>query len=41
MSYLMNHLYVPKKMYDLFKNYNFKYKKNTYKIYLEPFLFIN
>ncbi len=41
MSILMNHLYIPKRVYDMFKWYDFKYKKRTYKIYLDPFLFIN
>lgn len=37
----MNHLYLPKKVYDMMKQYKLKYEKRTYKIYLEPFLFIN
>lgn len=36
----MNHLYVSKKIYNMMKLYEYK-KKCTYKIYLEPFLFIN
>jgi hypothetical protein len=37
----MNHLYVSKRLYNMIKQYDHKYKKRTYKIYLEPFLFIN